>query len=77
MKKIFLTVLGVFALTLMFNFQSETESNNLVANSAFADGTCCPESGSVCILNNREFSNRYYKTSGSCRATSLQNNLTP
>ncbi|GAA4273807.1 hypothetical protein GCM10022258_31010 [Aquimarina gracilis] len=47
MKKAFLTISTVFTLTLMFsvNFRN----NDLVQNSAFADGICCSESGSICI----------------------------
>ncbi|GAA4273808.1 hypothetical protein U6A24_02285 [Aquimarina gracilis] len=68
MKKVFLTVSTVFTLALIFsvNFQN----NDLVQNSAFADGTCCPEEDSLCRLNGEWNRDYYYKTSGSCSGDS-------
>jgi hypothetical protein len=64
MKKLFLSALGVFALSLFLNFEEEKVS---YSQSALADGTCCPEDKSACILNNDIYRDYYHKTSGSCK----------
>jgi hypothetical protein len=77
MKKIFLTILGIFALSIAFSFSAV--NNDLTANAAFANHTCCYESESSCPKGDDtgwSISNHVKKT-GSCKATSLQNNLTP
>lgn len=42
-------------------------SGSLKAAQACADGTCCTEEGSICIINNVETKNAYYKGTGSCK----------
>ena len=46
-----------------------TASNGVEANKACAEeqnGTCCPESRSVCGLNGVNYNNYYYKAEGPC-----------
>jgi len=63
MKKIFLSVLGAFALTLTFSL-STSNGNSIELNSVFADGTCCKERTSICGLNEKNYRNKYLKSSG-------------
>lgn len=38
-----------------------------VTVAACQDGTCCPEEGSTCVVGNVARTNKYYKSSGSCK----------
>jgi hypothetical protein len=69
MKKLFLSAVGVFALSLFLNLEEEKVS---YSQSALADGTCCPESGSKCVFKALDgavghMSDYYYKKTGSCK----------
>ncbi|GAA4273811.1 hypothetical protein U6A24_02275 [Aquimarina gracilis] len=64
MKKVFLIVLGVFSLSLLFSLR--LEDSKIIKNSAFADGTCCPEDHSFCVVDGDSAGRHYFKSSGSC-----------
>jgi len=70
MKKIFLSVLGVFALAVTFSL-STSNGNSVELNSAFANHTCCYESQSMCPKSSDhehgwQIANHVKKT-GSCK----------
>lgn len=31
------------------------------------NGTCCPESGAICVVGDNQVKNYYYKDSGACK----------
>lgn len=43
-----------------------SSSGALVPAKACADGSCCPEDKSICIINDIRTDNAFYKTTGSC-----------
>lgn len=43
-----------------------SSSGRIVPARACADGTCCAEDKSVCIINNIRTDDAYYKGTGSC-----------
>lgn len=64
--------IGLFSGTVLnLNLSSDNNSDSgltVEAMDAFADsGTCCPESGSSCVIGAILTTNAYYKASGSCK----------
>jgi hypothetical protein len=43
-----------------------SSSNGIVPAQACADGTCCPEDKSICIINDIRTENAFYKGTGPC-----------
>lgn len=41
-------------------------SLNVSTPSAMADGTCCPEANSLCVVDGKAWKNYYYKGVGTC-----------
>lgn len=41
-------------------------SGAIVPARACADGSCCPEDKSICIINDIRTDNAFYKSTGSC-----------
>jgi hypothetical protein len=74
-KKIFWCLGIVVILAVMsINFittnkaNKQTSSLKLTEISAGADGTCCPEQGSYCVIGDKNFGGYFFKGWGSCNA---------
>lgn len=67
MKKAILTAItsGLFVLALVFSMNTNT-SEVTFGEEAFANGTCCTEGGSFCIVDGLVITDAFYKSSGSC-----------
>ncbi|MEM6717941.1 MAG: hypothetical protein AAF611_01365 [Bacteroidota bacterium] len=65
MKKAILTAIasGTFILALVFSTNTSTVT---FGEQAFADGTCCSELTSTCIIDGIKVEDSYKKDSGSC-----------
>lgn len=68
MKKAILTAIasGLFILALVFSINTNT-SEVTFGEEAFADGTCCPERKSTCIIGSVRVKDNYYKSEGPCK----------
>ena len=69
---------GIISLFCLFNTgyytfcNVEALSNGEGGNSG--GGTCCPEDGSICIVQTVAFPNYYYLSEGPCNTSSDENN---
>lgn len=58
--------LGLLTAVLMVVPVSFSTEHGVVLTEACADGTCCAEMGSICVINDIVNPNGYYKGTGSC-----------
>jgi len=66
----------VFGFTLFIGLNQQNDLT--IMNEAFATGTCCPETSSICITdNNGDIYNYYGKSSGSCSGGNVDEDGNP
>ena len=65
MKKAILSLIGsgVFLVALVFSMNTSTVT---FGEQAFADGTCCEQSGSFCVIGSTVVNDAYHQGSGPC-----------